>query len=564
MRTLITNTPYKFLNRGLFTTALFALLSITSCKKYTELSPISSISEATAFNSAANIELVAVGTYNKASYGSYYANSTAANTPRGYPFGAAAIEQSEMRGEDMVNLATFFALTYQSTITTVTANNVNMWSNLFALINQANILIAGVEGAVAKGVITQTVANQYEAEGRFLRALAYHELAINFCRPYVDGNGSNLGVPYRTVAVTSTDAVTSQSTLARGTVAQDYTNILSDLDYAETNLPATSSNGVGRATKGAAIALKTRIYQHMANWAKVIEEGAKLGTGSVSATYTSPVGNYALTASPDGPFYSGVTSVANNNSNNTESIFSIANSAAANGGTNGALPNLFGPAVNSLTLSPVQSARGLIVTSPNLYNASFWTSSDTRRTLLQVKGISSNSYTGYFNWKYRDATNGTDYAPIIRYAEVLLNVAEAYSRTTALDLRALSLLNAVRNRAVATADRYTIANFTTQNTLTQAVLNERRIEFAGEGRRWADITRLSQDANFAVTGGGIPAKILLANLSKDGSNYNVTTRPVTATGFAAIAYSDYRYVWPIPSAEITANPTLETQQNPGY
>ena len=48
-----------------------------------------------------------------------------------------------------------------------------------------------------------------------------------------------------------------------------------------------------------------------------------------------------------------------------------------------------------------------------------------------------------------------------------------------------------------------LANFVSQNSLTQAILNERRIEFAGEGRRWPDITRLSQDPNFAVTGGGM-------------------------------------------------------------
>jgi hypothetical protein len=293
----------------------------------------------------------------------------------------------------------------------------------------------------------------------------------------------------------------------------------------------------------------------MQDWAGVIAEGAKLGTGAAATTFTAPstYGGYALTTSPDGPFVSFM--------NNTESMFSIENSSAANGGTNGALPSMFGAAAN--VISPTFGARTLVVTSPNLYNASFWVTGDTRRTLLQVQGASTgNKY--FFNYKYRDPLNRTDYNPIIRYAEVLLNVAEAYSRTTALDVRALSLLNAVRNRAVPAASQFTAATFTTQNSLTQAILNERRIEFAGEGRRWPDITRLSQDPVFQVAGGGIPAKTLVTDLVGDGSQYNTTTRPVVGTSKAALPYSDVHYVWPIPAQEVSSNPTLKAQQNPGY
>lgn len=66
---------------------------------------------------------------------------------------------------------------------------------------------------------------------------------------------------------------------------------------------------------------------------------------------------------------------------------------------------------------------------------------------------------------------------------MLLNVAKAYSRTSALSSNALNLLNAVRNRAVPVANQFTLASFANQNALTQAILNERRIEFACEGRR---------------------------------------------------------------------------------
>lgn len=527
--------------------SLATILVISSCEKFTELSPLSQLSESTAFSNPANIELAMNGVYNRAAVGNY--NGT---TGRGYPFGAASIEQGEMRGEDMVNLATFFQITYESTITAAasSANNRNMFINLYSLINQANVVIDGVTAAAGAGTITQAVADQYSGEARFLRALAHHELVINFCRPFVDGNGNKTGVPYRTAAATGASSVAAIISQTRGTVAEDYAKILVDLDFAEANLPATRSTGkITRATKGAAIALKTRVKLHMNDFAGVIAEGAKLGA-STGTSFTSPVGGYALTASPDGPF-------ASFNSN-IESIFSIENGSAANGGVNGALPNMFGPAANPLNS---QVGRNLVATSPNLFNAAFWVTGDLRRSLLQIQQTTTGAKY-FFNYKYRDPTTSTDWAPIVRYAEVLLNVAEAYSRTTALDVRAMNLLNAVRNRSVALADRYTIADFASQNALTQAILNERRVEFAGEGRRWADITRLSQDATFQVAGGGVPAKILITALKGDGSNYNVLTRPVTVAAKAALPYSDFKYIWPIPQDELDANPNLT--QNPGY
>jgi hypothetical protein len=536
----------RIIKRGVVFSSFAAMLMSASCKKYTDLNPINTPAESVVFSTPAYVELAAVGVYNSAAVGKY---SGAAG--RGYPFGAASIEQAEMRGEDMVNLATFYQLTYESLIDPTTANNLNMWGNLYTLINEANILIKGVKTAGASGVITATAATQYEAEARFLRALAFHELVIDFCRPYVDNKGSNPGVPYRTVAITDPSQVQTELAVPRGTVADDYTKILADLDFAEANLPATSSvNSVTRATKGAAIALKTRVKLHMEDFAGVITEGAKLGTDAAAAPFTSPIGGYKLMDSPDGPFV---------NNKSAESVFSIENSAAANGGVNGALPNMFGPAA-IVGQTTTYGARALVATSPNLYNASFWVTSDTRRTLLQVQA-STTGAKYFYNYKYRDPTNATDYAPIIRYAEVLLNVAEAYARTSALSPNALNLLNAVRNRAVAIADRYTVANFATGDALTQAILNERRVEFAGEGRRWPDITRLSQSA-FAVPGKGIPAKCLITDLKGDGTQYNAITRPAVPTSKAAIPYTDFHYIWPLPVDEVTRNPNVA--QNPGY
>jgi starch-binding outer membrane protein, SusD/RagB family len=539
MKRIVNTSFIKKISAALFLTGI---LLGTSCKKYTQLQPLDALSSTVTFSTAANVELAAAGMYNSAEVGSY----NGATPGRSYPFGAASIEQGEMRGEDMVNLAAFYQITYQATYSATTANNVNMWLNLYALINQCNTFIDGVHTATASGVITATAGAAYEGEARFLRALAHHELLIHFSRPFLDNNGANPGVPYRTIAVNTQAAVTEASQVDRGAVADCYTKLLADLDFAEANLPATRSDfPISRAVQGSAIALETRVKLHMGDWAGVISEGAKLGTGAAAGPYVSPIGGYKLTATPDGPFTS--------NNSNTESVFSIENSSKANGGVNGALPAMLGPSD--------KGGRGLVATSPNLFNAAYWVSSDSRRTLLQVQqGTSGAQY--YFNYKYRDYTNLTDWAPIIRYAEVLLNVAEAYARTTALDPRAEGLLNAVRNRAVAVADQYSGASFTTGNDLIQAILNERRIEFAGEGRRWADISRLANDPVF--TTGGIPAKILISSLNGNGSNYDIVNRPYTTPTFAAIPYSNFRFLWPIPNTELAANPVLAKEQNPGY
>jgi starch-binding outer membrane protein, SusD/RagB family len=541
MKQLSKNNYYKqYRQYALLMLGAFILLS--SCKKFTELNPLDSLSENTAFTDPSKIELVANGVYQQAAVGTY--NGAAG---RGYPFGAAATEQGEMRGEDMVNLQTFYQITYESTINATTANNVNHWEQLYQLINQANVLIEGVQKAGKAGIITTTVAEQYEGEGRFLRALAHHELLVHFSRPFMDGSGSKPGVPYRDFAINTPEAVTKASGIDRGTVAQDYTKILADLDWAEAHLSATNAKGAARATKGAAIALKTRIKLHMGDWPGVIAEGVKLGADAAAGPFTSPVGNYVLEASPATPFTSF--------NNNKESIFSIANSASSNGGVNGALPQMFGP---SSTATIASAGRGLVGISPNFYNATFWVTGDKRRDLLTVQQGSSPKI--YFSYKYRDYINRTDWAPIIRYAEVLLNVAEADARLGgALPLaKAFNLLNAVRNRSVPTSEQFLIP----PTDLILAILNERRIELLGEGRRWADIHRLALDPAYNV--GGVPAKVLPSQLNNSGSDYNLVTRPVLTPSKAAIPYSDYRFLWPIPSSETSSNPVLKAQQNPNY
>jgi starch-binding outer membrane protein, SusD/RagB family len=513
--------------------------AFTSCE-VNELTPYNSLSEVSAFSDPDRVELAVAGMYNAAQSG-FYLGSFSAN--RGYPFGAAATQQGDMRGEDMENQALFYQLTYESVYSPVSANNVAMWQNLFALVNQTNIVNEGVQTALASGALKNEAAGKaYQGEARFLRALAYHELLIHFSRPYADNpTAPASGLPFRDYAINSPSTVERAKEQGRNTVAENYAKILEDLDFAEANLPDTRTGNLkySRATKGAAIALKTRIKLHMQDWDGVIAEGNKLVPANYSAAAASPVGGYKLESSPDGPFKNALT---------PEHVFVMDNSATDNAGNNGALPGMYG--------TPSKSGRGLVLVSPIIYNQAFWLASDLRRSLLLLEHEN-----GYYSNKYVDQLTKSDDTPIIRYAEVLLNLAEAEARKNGLTgmPRALSLLNAVRNRAVTSAaNQFTLLSFLSPNTLIQAILNERRIEFLGEGRRWADIHRLAKDPNFST--GGIPAKVSYGSAPANKARYGIGKDPQAT--IAAIAYDDYRFLWPIPAEEVAQNATLEKQQNP--
>lgn len=519
-------------------------IAITGCKKQLELAPYTSVASSEAFATAAKCAVSLNGVYDAAQSGAYTDGSV-----RGYPFGAANLEQSDARGEDVINIAAFFQITYQASYNSNSANCVGMWNAMYALINKANVSIDGFRGAGNAGVLDATTAAQYEAECRFLRAMAHHETMVLYARPYRDGNGSQIGIPYRDFAVNVPATVELVRTLPRAIADTVYRRILRDLDYAETNL-ATQLTGTARtvrATKASAIALKMRVKLHMGDWAGVIAEGAKLVPATINplswTTVVSPIGAWALTNTPEGPFSS--------NGNNTESIFSVRNDAIDNTGVNGALAAMLG----SATLG----GRGLMAVSPIIWNNAGWRCDDTRRTLLYVTGTNANAGQSIFTTKYRDYVNRADYAPQLRYAEVLLTLAEAEARNSGtVNQRAIDLLNTVRNRAIPTpsTNQYVAANFATSVDLIKAILLERRIEFLLEGKRWGDISRLAVDA--AYTTSGIPAKAV--NGASGVAIYNCGAAYTPGQG--AIPYADFRFLWPIPADEIIQNPVVT--QNPGY
>ncbi|MDR0537951.1 MAG: RagB/SusD family nutrient uptake outer membrane protein [Tannerellaceae bacterium] len=522
--------------------AILSVAFFTNCDdNVTDLSPLATISDLTAYDTPEHCELSVIGAYNAACNGRYNGSYS-----RGYPFGAASIEQGEMRGEDMGLTAVFYDITFSSSYTTSTANNQYYWEASFECIARVNTVIQGIEEALKNGILTEGAGNNYLAELYFLRALTYSSLLIHFCYPVNIHDNNDYGLPIYTKPSNTPSLIEENLKIGRSTVQETYAQILKDLDEGEKLYSGNARhkvNGISRVSKGSIIALKTRVYLHMREWAKVKTEAAKLTNGAM-APFTSPIGGYALTPSPATPF--------NSYTNNSESIFSIENSAESNPGVNGAL---------SAMLSARTGGRAIVTSSPILYNSKYWLEDDKRRELLFYR--ESDKY--YFSDKYPSPQTMEEYAPIIRYAEVLLNYSEAALRTGDKTL-ALELLNAVRNRSLAdpATQAYTAADFATEKEFMEAILWERRIEFHAEGRRWEDIHRLAVDD--LVPSGGIPAKIDYSRTSKEDV-FQVNTE-INEKWFSPsrkfIPYSDKRFIWPIPINDIVRYPVLAQQQNKGW
>lgn len=496
---------------------VFALATIgCSDDNLLDKNPYDSIPESMAFDSPENIDLSVNGMYESAAVGPW---------GRGYVWGAAHVQQNDNRGEDVVNTAAFYQITYQSTYNASTANNVNYWRDGYNLINNSNIVIEGVSQAIADGVISEDKGKDLIGQAKFLRAITHFELNKQMARPYNHTpDASHLGVIIRDVAINSSESLEyGEENSSRSSVADVYNFVLNDLNDTESD---SNNSSLTYASSDAAIAFKTRVYLHMRKWDKVIEEGSKIED------------KYTLTDSPSGVF--------DNNRGNSESIFSIDQSAHANGGVNGALGSQYG-------------RRLLVAISPIIWNNAGWLADDKRRAHESETDLVRKVEDAYYTNKYRDHSTYTDPSPILRHAEVKLNLAEAYARTGELD-EAIKRLNEVRDRALAdpTTQSYTLADLPTDKAIVEAIILERRIEFLMEGHRWGDIHRLQLDDLAPIN--GIPGKV--ANGVPDTSQYKAATGEMPPLAESPIPYDDYRFVWPIPMAEISVNPHAE--QNPGY
>ncbi|HET9504968.1 MAG TPA: RagB/SusD family nutrient uptake outer membrane protein [Hymenobacter sp.] len=530
----------KFISRkrvtSLACTALLGLGTFTSCQNdLLNVKPVTQLDAGVAFDTPSRVLAQVNGLYSYVKVGGF--------------LGGRYQIYGDIRANDFIN-RTSNGVTglsvWNHTLAETSANDVtSVWGNAYAAINQVNIFLAGLDANADKfktSAFTSVYPSGFDATGlnyrgeaRLLRALCYYSLLQLYARPYISGsgNGSSPGLPLRLTAETTL----GNNDLARSTVAQVYDQILLDLNYAEQNLPlrysaaqgsiGVSTLNVTRAHRNTAIALKSRVYLTMGRYADVITEANKLVPTAAPYAASSGVAN-ALNSS--------IVSVFTAPQETSESILSFPFTAQDPPGTQNQLAYYYLPTAlggnGEYGLNTSTNA-----TTGGIVGNSAWLSTDVRRTNFVVAPNSTSAER--FLAKYPTGSPYTDKAPVIRYSEVMLSLAEALARNTnSVDSRALALLNAVRmrsNPAIAASGSnpavpspmFVATDFATVTDFINAILLERRIEFLGEGIRNIDIMRLNAT---------IPAKGTIS----------------------AIPNTSPAYVWPIPSTELSTN-TLMTR-----
>jgi len=470
--------------------------SISSCKKeFLEKAPELTLPEAEAFSNPTRILGQVNGLYTSAKAGSL--------------FGGRYLIYNDIRAEEFVN-RTGNGVTgydvYQGTNNSTNTYVASFFSQGYLTINRANLFLKGL--AENATVLTPALNANYAGEAKFVRALNYFALIQIFAKPYISDNGASRGLPLRLTPETSL----ANNALKSSSVAAVYAQILKDLDEAEAGLPDTYSTALLRTTrahKNTAIALKTRVYLAMGNYAKVLEEGNKL------VPQAAPFANTARTAHALQP---NVQSVFAAPFTTSESIFSFPMADTNAPGTQNQLGYYYSWAGNgNLEFS-------LNKTGAGIYADPAWPTTDARKSVLTENATISGVLHSY-PIKYGAVSPFIDFVPMIRYAEILLNVAEAEALAPGGNLvRSQALLQAVRTRSDAS---FVYGALTTPAALEAAILKERRIELLAEGFRYNDLARKAAPLPSFGVGSSVPV-------------------------------TDQRYTFPIPIGEVNTNPLVNT------
>lgn len=412
------------------------------------------------------------------------------------------------------------------------------WRDAYLGIQRSNQVLDNLGNAEQEiEGLSDDTRNRLLAEVRYLRALMYFEVVSLF------GDA-----PLYTTVSTTTDGA------PRSPSADIYNLIMEDLDFAQQHLPVSyGALDVGRVTMGAAYALEGRVWLFRAGRegnasyyqnAKEAYEAFEQNTG----------GRYSLM--PD--YFSNFTE---EDEFNDESIFEVSFSLAF-GGSDGWSGDASG--VGEITFRDQEygmAAWRNVTPSIELVNsyepgdlrqdANFYEPCDlynngqdtvyTPNDCPPPPGKNALTPDDLPNWKkyhyYYKSPDQTGFESginfrVIRYAEVLLSHAEAIIETEGVTQEALDKINLVRSRAG--LDGYTTADFATREAAIEAIMNERRWEFAGEQIRYRDLLRRD---------------LLQETVGARTSNLDLPKH----------------YLLPIPQSEIDFNTALSNaDQNPGY
>jgi hypothetical protein len=326
-----------------------------------------------------------------------------------------------------------------------------------------------VLGHEAKITMSDQARNQAIGEVKLLRAFHYFNLVRQFG-----------GVPLQLETVTSPDQAKSKG---RASADEVYNQIISDLNDAAAKLPASyGAADKGRVTSGAANALLGEVYLTQKKYTEAL-------TALRKVTGYSLVPNYAAIFRPD-------------NKNNSESIFEIQYL-----GSDPTLSSNFmyqfapfdsGTSVTNDPSTNLSFGSGWNTPTTDLINA--YEAGDLRKAASLSEGFTNGGqlvnvpYIKKYNQGFvQPGQTDVDF-PVIRYADVLLEIAECLNEQGfTAGGEAFNLLNQVRARAglaPKTAGNVTPAlNVSSQAAFRDAIMQERKVELAFENHRWYDLVR---------------------------------------------------------------------------
>lgn len=395
-----------------------------------------------------------------------------------------------------------------------------VWKRGYDIIGAANIAIAGAKVINANEEVKLTL----EAEARVIRAYMYFVLVQLF------GD-----IPYLDLPVTEPNTVSSISKTQEEDV---YQFIIEDLEFGIEYLPLKYSNNVRtRATKGTAATILASVQLTLENWQEaynnakwVIDHSEELNYSLVSDF------QYLFDASKQ----DGIP----------EHIFAVDFLGKMRHSDNDDI-------IPPLTGNNFTGGWSILIPSMAVYTT--WNQEDYRRKVSMADTIIYDGiprpYTDFFvprphiakYWRYPgEALGGARRSDqnyvLYRYAEVLLIAAEAQNELSGPSAEAVGYVNQVRQRARNWPDKISevpadVATGLSKDEFRKLILEERRLEFAFEYKRWFDIKRRR-----------------LGDEVFKGEN-SLEPHP----GFDGTKH----YLLPIPQTELDKNPNL-APQNPGY
>ncbi|HZJ37430.1 MAG TPA: RagB/SusD family nutrient uptake outer membrane protein [Gillisia sp.] len=428
------------------------------------------------------------------------------------------------------------------------------WGDYYNLIRKANIAIENL-GALNDESLRQRLLG----EAHFLRGFMYHELL----RLYgIKSDGNELtGVPILENSLTLDD----NFEIPRSSYDEVVDFIITDLNKAASLLPSKGNIEAGRATVGAANALSSRVLLY----AERFQDAAIAAEKVIDTEYylfedyrtlflikNNEEIIYAKKFQEPDKVHFGV--------NNGYDVINTPRSfrGASDAGWGGNVPTqnfvdsyemVDGKAQD---VSPMyDETKPYENLDPRFEATVVHNGSAFRGRVMEfypggtdVTNQPEDTKTGYQLRKFHEEqypiyTKSSDQDWIfIRYAEVLLNYAEAKNEASGPDQSVYNALNQIRQRAGIP----NLASGLGQSEMRNKIRNERRIELAFEEHRFFDIRRWGIAENL------LNGPLIGVKIEKVGDNFEYTRYE-----FETRSFPPKLYVLPIPQDEIDKNPAAE-------